>query len=140
MTSLSVLERFINDTLRLKHDPGYLNGFHFNLELLKAAVASMYLENIGDRANSIHLAIERYPVRPTVKGISGSLFSYISAMSGKSISDNTDTIMIAFYYTHEDFYVDRDFLWIHGWTGEHDVTGRFSYFTASTVNNDLGFP
>lgn len=140
MTSLSVLERFINDTLRLKHDPGYLNGFHFNRELLKAAVSSIYLETVGGRANSIHLAIERYPVRPTVKGISDSLFFRISAMFRKSISDNTDPIMIAFYYTHEDFNDDRDSLWIHGWTGEHGVTGRFSYFTASTVNNDLGLP
>jgi len=40
LTSLSALERFTNDALRLKHDPGYLNGFHFNRELLKAAVAN----------------------------------------------------------------------------------------------------
>jgi hypothetical protein len=106
MTSLSVLERFINDTLRLKHDPGYLNGFHFNRELLKAAVTSTYLETVGNRADSIHLAIERYPAKDTVKGISDALFSRISAaMSMKLISDNTDPIMIAFDYTHEDFTV-----------------------------------
>ena len=140
VTSLSALEGFTNDALIFMHDTGYLNGFHFNRELLKAAVSSIYLETVGGRANSIHLAIERYPVRPTVKGIRNSLFSRISALSRRSTSDNTDPIMIAFDYTHEDFYGDRDSLWIHGWTGEHGVTGRFSYFTASTVNNDLGFP
>ena len=140
LTSLSALERFTNDALGLRHDPGYLNGFHFNRELLKAAVASTYLETVSDRADSIHLAIKRYPVNDTVKGIRDSLFSRISALSRKSLSENDDPIMIAFDYTHEDFYGDRDSLWIHGWTGEHGVTGRFSYLTASMVNNDLRLP
>ena len=140
LTSLGALERFTNDALRLKHDPGYLNGFHFNRELLKAAVASTYLETVGDGADSIHLAIERYPINDTIKGIRDSLFSRISALSRKSISENEDPIMIAFDYTHEDFYGDRDSMWIHGWTGDHGVTGKFSYLTASIVNSDLRLP
>ena len=140
LTSLSALERFTNDALRLRHDPGYLSGFRFNRELLKAAVASTYLETVGDRADSIHLAIEHYPDNDTVKGIRDSLFSRISALSRKSISDNSNPIMIAFDYTHEDFYGDRDSLWIHGWTGDHGVTGRFSYLTASLVNRDMRLP
>ena len=140
LTSLSALERFINDALRLRHDPGYLNGFHFNRELLKAAVASTYLETVSDRADSIHLAVERSPVRDTVSGIRDSLFSRISALSRESLSENTDPVMIAFDYTHEAFYGDRDSLWIHGWTGDHGVTGRFSYLTASLVNRDLRLP
>ena len=48
--------------------------------------------------------------------------------------------MIAFDYTHEDFYGNRDTLWIHGWMGEHGVTGNFSYLTASIVNRDLRLP
>ena len=60
-----------------------------------------------DRADSMHLAIERYPIKDTVKGIRDSLFSLISALSRRSISDNTDPIMIAFDYTHGDFYGDR---------------------------------
>jgi len=140
LTSLSALERFTNDALRLKHDPGYLNGFHFNRELLKAAVANTYIETVGTRSDSMHLAIEHYPVTDTVKGIRDSLFSRISALSRRSISENTDPIMIAFDYTHEDFYGDRDSLWIHGWTGDHAVIGRFSYLTASMVNRDLRLP
>ena len=140
LTSLSALERFTNDVLGLGHDAGYLNRFHFNRELLKTAVARTYLETVGDRAYSIHLAIERHPVRSTVKGISDSLFSHISALSRKSLFENDDPIMIAFDYTHEDFYGDRDSLCIHGWTGDHGVTGRFSYLTASMVNKDLTLP
>ena len=110
LTSLSALERFTNDALRLKHDPGYLNGFHFNRELLKAAVANTYIETVGTRSDSMHLAIEHYPVTDTVKGIRDSLFSRISTLSRRPISENTDPIMIAFDYTHEDFYGDRDTL------------------------------
>ena len=69
VTSLSALEGFTNDALIFMHDTGYLNGFHFNREFLIAAVASKYLETVGNRADSIHLAIERYPVNDTVKGI-----------------------------------------------------------------------
>ena len=76
LTSLSALERFTNDALRLKHDPGYLNGFHFNRELLKAAVANTYIETVGTRSDSMHLAIEHYPVTDTVKGISEMFHAY----------------------------------------------------------------
>ena len=99
LTSLSALEQFTNDALRLKHDPGYLNGFHFNRELLKAAAANTYIETVVTGSDSMHLAMEHYHVTDTVKGIRDSLFS---------------PIMIAFDYTHEDFYGDRDSLWIHG--------------------------
>lgn len=88
LTSLSALEPFINDVLRLRHDLGYLDVLHFNNELLKAAVASTFLETIGDRLDSIYLAIERRPVSDTVKCIRDSLSSGISALSMKSISDN----------------------------------------------------
>ena len=95
---------------------------------------------MGDRADSIRLAIERYPVIDTVKGVRDSLLSRISALSMKHISENTDPIMVAFNYTHEDFYGDCDSLWIYGWTGEHGVTEKFSYLTASLVNSDLRLP
>ncbi|MHB1492612.1 MAG: transposase [Thermoplasmataceae archaeon] len=140
LTSLSALERFTNDALKLKHHSGYLAGFHYNRELLRAAVANTYLETVGTRSDSIHLAIERHPAGDTIAGIRDSLFSRISSLSGRSISGNTDPIMIAFDYTHEDFYGDRDTLWIHGWTGDHGVTGKFSYLTASIVNRDLRLP
>ena len=140
LTSLSALEHFTNDALKLKHHSGYLGGIHFNLDLLRAAVANTYLETVGTRSDSIHLAIERPPVSDAITGIRDSLFSRISALSRKSISGNTDPVMIAFDYTHEDFYGDRDSLWIHGWTGDHGVTGKYSYLTAGIVNRDLRLP
>ncbi|MHB8359083.1 MAG: hypothetical protein ACYDCP_06260 [Thermoplasmataceae archaeon] len=60
LTSLSALERFTNDALKLRHHSGYLGGFHFNRELLRAAVANTYHVTVGTRSDSIHLAIERH--------------------------------------------------------------------------------
>ncbi len=140
LTSLSALERFTNDSLRLQHHSGYLGGFHFNRELLRAAVANTYLETVGNRSDSIHLAIEKNPVVETTSGIRKSLTSRISALTKKFIPDMKEPVMIAFDYTHEDFYGDRDSLWIHGWTGEHGVNGLFSYLTASLVNGDFRLP
>ena len=140
LTSLSALERFTNDALGLDHHSPYLSGFHFNRELLRAAVANTYLETVGSRSDSIHLAIEKHSVKDAVLGIRESLFSRISALSRRSISENSDPVMIAFDYTHEDFYGDRDSLWIHGWTGDHGISGKFSYLTASLVNRDLRLP
>ena len=115
-TSLNALERFTNDSLKLKHHSGYLSGFHYNRDILKAAVANTYLETVGSRSDSIHLAIEKHPVTDTIAGIRESLFSMDLPLSRRSISECTDHIMIAFDYTHEDFYGNRNSLWIHGGT------------------------
>jgi len=102
--------------------------------LLSAAVANTYLETVATRSDSKHLTIERHTIKYAMTGIGDSLFSRLSAPSGKSIWEKTDPVMIAFDYTDEDFYGKRGTLWINGWTGEHGVTGKFSYLTASIVN------
>ena len=140
-TSLSVFERFTKDALGICHDSGYLHGFHFNRELLKATVANTYIEKVGTRSDSIHLAIERNPLSDTIKKTRESLFSRISSLSRRSILGYTDPITIAFDYTHEDFYGDRDYLWIHGWTGDHGVTGKYSenkiFIFGDTIRDDI---
>lgn len=47
-------------------------------------------------ADSIHIAIEKYPVNDTIFGIRDSLFSRISSPSAKSVSGNKDPVMMAF--------------------------------------------
>ena len=85
LTSLGALEWFTNDALELRHHSGYLSGFNFNLDLPWAAAANTYLETVGTRSDSMHLAIERHPISDTITGIRDSLVSRISALSGKSI-------------------------------------------------------
>ena len=133
--TLRTLEHFTNDSLALKHHTQYLSGFHYNRDLLKAAVANTYVETVGNRSDSLYRAVEK----STVDAMKNSLFARMSAITKPSELDKK-RCMIAFDYTTEDFYGDRDTLWIHGWTGDHGVTGRYSYLTASIVNKDLRLP
>ena len=43
ISSLKTLEHFTNDSLGLKHHSTNLSGFHYNRDLLKAAVANTYV-------------------------------------------------------------------------------------------------
>ena len=77
ISSLKTLEHFTNDSLGLKHHSTNLSGFHYNRDLLKAAVANTYVETIGNRSDSLYLAIEN----SSPSSIKNSLFSRISAIS-----------------------------------------------------------
>lgn len=135
LTSLSALEHFTNDALGLRHHSPYLSGFHYNRDILKAAVANTYVETVSTRSDSLYLAAEN----STTDAMKDALFSRISAITKPSHLHDKRCI-VAFDYTTEDFYGDRDSLWIHGWTGDHGVVGKYSYLTASVVNKDLRLP
>lgn len=48
--------------------------------------------------------------------------------------------MLAFDYTEEDFYGELSNTWIHGWTREHVITGKFKFLSCNVVNDDLIIP
>jgi len=135
ISSLKTLEHFTNDSLGLKHHSSDLSGFHYNRDLLKAAVANTYVETVGNRSDSLFLAIERY----SPSSIKNSMFSRISAIS-KLSGIEKEMCIIAFDYTTKYFYGEADDRWIHGWTGENGVTGKYSYLTASIVNREMKLP
>ena len=135
LTSLSVLERFTNESLGFSHHSPNLNGFHYNRELLRAAVANTYVETLGNRSDSLYLAIEK----SSPSSMKNSLFSRISAISKQS-GIKEKRCIIAFDYTTEDFYGEVNDKWIHGWTGENGVTGKYSYLTCSIVNREMRLP
>ncbi len=135
LTSLSALERFTNEPLGLSHHSPNLSGFHYNRDILKAAVANTYVETVSNRSDSLYLAIER----SSPSSMKNSLFSRISAISKQS-GIKEKRCIIAFDYTTEDFYGKVDDKWIHGWTGENGVTGKYSYLTASIVNKEMRLP
>ncbi|MBX8637799.1 MAG: hypothetical protein KIY11_05510, partial [Thermoplasmata archaeon] len=55
--TLTTLDVFVNRTLCLVPKSSTLSGFNYNRDLLKAAMANTYLETVGSRADSIHMAI-----------------------------------------------------------------------------------
>ncbi len=93
------------------------------------------METVGNRSDSIYLAIEN----SSLSSIKNSLFSRISAIS-KPSSIEKERCILAFDYTEEDFYGKVKDRWIHGWTGEKGVTGKYSYLTSSIVNRDVRLP
>ncbi len=60
--TLTTPDIFVDRALSLRPKSPELAGFHYNRELLRAAMANTYLETVGDRADSIHLAIRRVPM------------------------------------------------------------------------------
>ena len=59
--TLKTLDTFLDHSLELVPKGPNLSGFHYNRDLLKASVANTYLETVGNRADSIHLAVKKVP-------------------------------------------------------------------------------
>ncbi len=57
--TLKTLDIFVDRALNIDYPAKGLSGFQYNRDLLKAAVANSYLETVGNRADSIHLAIKK---------------------------------------------------------------------------------
>jgi hypothetical protein len=130
--TLKTLDVFIDRALKIEYPAKGLSGFQYNRDLLKAAVANSYLETVGNRADSIHLAIKKvtsfdvtWAYRDTVQTV-GSRFSL-----------QEKNVVLAFDYTDEDFYGEINTLWIHGYTGEHAVKGKFKFLSCSIINSDI---
>ena len=133
--TLKVLDHFINDALGLKYDPPKLSGFHYNRELLKAAVANTYVETISDQADSLHLAIES----SSIDKIMTAFLSTTKVMIKPFLLKERRT-MLAVDYTAEDFYGNSGGRWLHGWTGENGVKAKFSFLSMNLVDSDLRIP
>lgn len=130
--TLKTLDTFVNCSLRLVPKTQCLSGFDYNLDLLRAAVTNTYLETVGSRADSIHLAIKK--VTP-----SNFYWEYLNTVEalGKRFLLNEKDVVLAFDYTEEDFYGDVQGFWIYGWTGENAVTGKFKFLTCSIVSSSI---
>lgn len=130
--SLKTLDTFIDRSLDLKPKSKFLSGFHYNRDLLKASVANTYVETVGTRADSLHLAIKKVP-------ISNIYWEYIETVKilGTKFELQEKDVVLAFDYTDEDFYGDTQGFWIHGWTGKEGITGKFKFLTCSIVSSDI---
>jgi hypothetical protein len=95
-------------------------------------MANTYLETVGNRADSLHLAIKNAPA-------SNIYWAYRKSVGvlGTRFHLNEQDVVLAFDYTDEDFYGDVQGMWIHGWTGEHAVTGKFKFLTCAIVSSNI---
>jgi hypothetical protein len=61
-STLTTLDVFVDRTPCLVPKSSTLSGFHYNRDLLRSAMANRYLETVGSRADSIHMAIKNVPM------------------------------------------------------------------------------
>lgn len=130
--TLKTLDIFVDRALGLTPMGPHLSGFHFNRELLKAAMANTYVETVGSRADSIHLAIKKAPAAD----VYWEYRKTVEILDVRSKLSEHDAVL-AFDYTDEDFYGDAQGIWIHGWTGARAVTGKFKFLTCAVVSSDI---
>jgi hypothetical protein len=130
--TLTSLDTFVDKSLKLEPKGPHLSGFHFTRDLLRAAASNTYLETVGKRADSIHLAIKKVPG-------SEAYWEYSKAVRiiGKRFNLSEQDVVLAIDHTDEDFYGDVQGFWIHGWTGEAGVTGKFKFLTCALVSSDI---
>ena len=130
--SLRASRLFVNECLGIDSDEKErLSGFEYTNDLLKAAMANTYVETVGDKADSLHLAIKS----ADVEDICGSYLKMVKRI-GRKMGLNEREVILAFDYTDEDFYGEIGGRWIHGWTGENAVTGKFKFLTCAMVGYD----
>ncbi len=130
--ALVTADIFMDKALCLVPKSELLSGFHYNRDLLKAAMANTYLETVGERADSIHLAIKSVPMSYVYTEYVRSLH-----VLGPRTGFGSHNAVIAFDHTDEDFYGELEDTWLHSWTGEHGVTGKFRFLTCSLVSGDM---
>lgn len=130
--TLKTLDTFIDRSLDLKPKGKFLSGFQYERDILKASVANTYVETVGNRADSLHLAIKKVP-------ISNIYWEYLKTVEilGTRFGLNEKDVVLAFDYTDEDFYGDPQGFWIHGWTGENGVSGKWKFLTCAIVSSDI---
>lgn len=130
--TITTLDTFVNHCLNLKPQGPLLSGFEYNRDLLKAAMANTYLETVGSKADSIHLAIKNVPT-------SNFYWEYLRTLEivGKRFKLDEQDVVLAFDYTDEDFYGEVQGFWIHGWTGKAAVMGKFKFLSCALVSSDI---
>jgi hypothetical protein len=129
--TLTTLDTFIDRSLKLEPKGSHLSGFHYTRDLRRATASNTYLETVGLRTDSIHLAIKSVPS-------SEVYWEYSKAVRiiGMRFNLSEQDVVLAFDYTDEEFYGDVQGFWIHGWTGEAGVTGKFKFLTCALVSSD----
>lgn len=125
------LEVFVNDALGLHRTPGKLSGFEYVRDLLVAAATNSYVETLGDHADSLHRAILQSPMDQVVQ----AYLHRVHAVGARFDLAHKD-VVLAFDHTDEDYYGKLSSTYLHAWTGEAAVTGKWKFLTCAIVNRD----
>lgn len=95
-------------------------------------MANTYIETVGSKADSIHLAVKNVPP----PNFYWEYFRTLRILE-KGFKLAEQDVVLAFDYTDEDFYGEVQGFWIHGWTGKDAVMGKFKFLTCALVGSDI---
>src|SRR3989344_4483826 len=130
--SLKMIKKFINYSLGLSDDKYKITGYNLLPHVMGASAHNAYIETIGDKADTLYRRIKESPISMTTH----AYLNYIKRLSAK-LKLNEKEVVLAFYYTDEDFYGEVQWFDIHGWTGKDAVTGHFKFLTCSIISDDI---
>lgn len=95
--------------------------------LLKIVGRNTYIETLSNKADSFHRRVENSYEESIID-------SFIKLISKLVKHTRLTKVKLAVDITDEDFYGKTSNLWIHGWTGEKGVKGKFKYLVLSRVD------
>lgn len=126
------LRKFSDMSLALNYEKNSITGFELSEPLIDSAAYNTYIETVSNKADTLYLRAK--------EGLTEMVtYSYLESI--KRLSDKfgwkDKKFTLAFDYTDEDFYGDVQGFDIHGWKGDHGVTGKFKFLTCSVVSDDI---
>lgn len=131
VSGIRVLRHFINNSLCIS-ESNAVSGFELSEPLLSAAAHNTYVETVSNKADTLYSRTKESLTEMTTHEYMDCIKRWSQIFDWKS-----KEVMLAFDYTDEDFYGDVQGFNIHGWTGEHGVTGKFKFLTCSIVSDDI---
>jgi len=126
--TLHTMDMFVNKCLNLQPHTDTLSGYHYTFPLVYAATAHTYVETITTMADSLHRAIKM----STIKDIALEYLETVKIV-GKRVELEKMDVILAFDVTEEEYYGRLETPYLHTWTGENGVTGKFKFLTCAIV-------
>jgi hypothetical protein len=129
---LNILKKFINNSLGLNYEKQNITGYELITPILDASAYNTYIETVSNKTDTLYLRIKE----SLVSMMEHAYLNYIKNISMK-FNLHDKEVILAFDYTEEDFYGEVEGFDIHGWTGEHGVTGHFKFLTCSIISDEI---
>lgn len=97
--------------------------------ILEAARSNGYIENTGNKADSLHRRIKQTYEEDIVKAYTKTIFPFLK-------HQRIFNPIIAIDFTDENFYGLLSDIYLHPWTGEEGVNANYRFAVLSLVGNN----
>lgn len=122
----SLFTEFLYKALAQFHSNSKILQEDYVQQLVEAARSHCYVENVDNKADSLHRRIEQ----TYEEQISNA---YVATLKPQIRRMHLGLVMLAFDFTDEDFYGYTSDLWLHPWTGEQGVQATYTFGVLSLV-------